>query len=83
MMTWFIDVFKVIITQSDDFSHHQHTFLGGWIDRHLMDNAPNRNEVLMSTLLTIFDKCKSLQYTGKIFFSFFFIKLAKKKKKNS
>ncbi|XP_014204492.1 protein MMS22-like [Copidosoma floridanum] len=63
MMTWFIDVLRIILTQSEDFSRSEHVFLDGWIDRYLAESAPNRVGVLTSTLLMVFDKCKSFQNT--------------------
>ena len=61
MMTWFIDVFRIIVTTSEDFGHYEHAFLGGWIDRYFLECGPNKVGVLTSTLLKIFEKCSDPQ----------------------
>ncbi|XP_011498574.1 PREDICTED: protein MMS22-like [Ceratosolen solmsi marchali] len=64
MMMWFIDVLRIILTQSDDFGRSEHAFLGGWIDRYLLECSPNRVTILTSVLLQVFDKCNDLQTTN-------------------
>ncbi|KAJ8680183.1 hypothetical protein QAD02_015970 [Eretmocerus hayati] len=61
MMTWFIDVFRLIMMHSDDFNCEEHTFIGGWIDRYLKECPLNRTNVLTTSLLEIFDKCSQLR----------------------
>lgn len=63
MMTWYIDVIKVIFTESEkkqikDFNRNEYKFLGGWIDRYLLENASDK--ILTSTMLHIFKKCNEL-----------------------
>ncbi|OXU29027.1 hypothetical protein TSAR_005155 [Trichomalopsis sarcophagae] len=60
MMVWFIDVLRITLMQSEDFGRHEHAFLGGWIDRYLLESAPNKVGVLTSTLLKVFEKCNDL-----------------------
>lgn len=61
MMVWFIDVLRITLMQSEDFGRNEHAFLGGWIDRYLLESAPNKVGVLTSTLLKVFEKCNDLQ----------------------
>lgn len=58
MMSWYIDVIQILLLQSKDFSKNEHKFLGGWIDRYLLESADNA--VLTSTLLQVFKKCNQL-----------------------
>ena len=73
MMTWFIDVLRIILIHSDDFGRNEHTFLGGWIDRYLLESAPNKVGVLTSTLLKVFEKCNALQNSNTIGITHFYI----------
>ena len=66
MMTWYIDVLRIILTNCENFDRHEHGFLGGWIDRYLQDSAPNRVGILTGTLLKVFEKCNYLQRTSSV-----------------
>jgi hypothetical protein len=64
MMMWFIDVLRIILTQCDDFERCEHAFLGGWIDRYLLECTPNKTTILTSVLLKVFERCSEPQSTN-------------------
>ena len=70
MMSHFIDVFKIIMTECKNYANYQHLFFGGWIDRYLMDFPLKKTIVLACTLINVFEKCNQLteDLSGKVFF---------------
>lgn len=69
MMFYFIDVFKIIMTECTNFTNYQHLFFGGWIDRYLIDYPFKKTVVLVCTLIDVFEKCNQLtaDLSGNVF----------------
>ncbi|XP_020281370.1 protein MMS22-like isoform X2 [Pseudomyrmex gracilis] len=61
MMTNFIDVLNMILSSNEKLDLGEYTFIGGWIDRYLLECPKNRIAFLLSMLANVFEKCIVLQ----------------------
>lgn len=60
-MTSFVDVLNTILSNNDKMDLGEHHFIGGWIDRYLLECPKNRIGFLLEMLANVFDKCIILQ----------------------
>ncbi|XP_029176045.1 protein MMS22-like isoform X2 [Nylanderia fulva] len=61
MMTSFVEVLNTILSNNDKMDLGEHHFIGGWIDRYLLECPKNRIGFLLEMLANVFDKCIILQ----------------------
>lgn len=61
MMTNYVDVLNTILSSSEKIDLEEHNFIGGWIDRYLLECPRNRIGFLLEMLANIFEKCVILQ----------------------
>lgn len=61
MMTSFVDVLNTILSNNDKMDLGEHYFIGGWIDRYLLECPKNRIGFLLEMLANVFNKCIILQ----------------------
>ncbi|XP_032672061.1 protein MMS22-like [Odontomachus brunneus] len=61
MMTNFVDVLNKILSGNEKMDLGEHNFIGGWIDRYLLECPKNRIAVLLEMLANVFEKCVILQ----------------------
>lgn len=63
-MTSFVEVLNTILSNNDKMDLGEHLFIGGWIDRYLLECSKNRIGFLLEMLANVFDKCIILQISG-------------------
>lgn len=61
MMTNFVDVLNKILSGNEQMDLGEHNFIGGWIDRYLLECPKNRIATLLEMLANVFEKCVILQ----------------------
>ncbi|EFN83552.1 Uncharacterized protein C6orf167 [Harpegnathos saltator] len=64
MMTNFVDVLNKILTDNEKMDLGEHHFVGGWIDRYLLECPKNRISTLLVMLVNVFEMCVTLQVCG-------------------
>ncbi|XP_014477165.1 PREDICTED: protein MMS22-like isoform X2 [Dinoponera quadriceps] len=57
MMTNFVDVLNKILSGNEKMDLGEHHFIGGWIDRYLLECPKNRIAALLGMLANVFEKC--------------------------
>jgi len=61
MMTNFVDVLNMILSNNEKMDLGEFNFIGGWIDRYLLECPKNRIASLLEMLANVFEKCIVLQ----------------------
>ncbi|TGZ50279.1 Uncharacterized protein DBV15_02129 [Temnothorax longispinosus] len=61
MMTNFVDVLNTILSGNEKMDLEEFNFIGGWIDRYLLECPKNRIAFLLEMLANVFEKCIVLQ----------------------
>jgi len=61
MMTNFVDVLNMILSNNEKMDIGEFNFIGGWIDRYLLECPKNRIASLLEMLANVFEKCIVLQ----------------------
>lgn len=61
MMTSFVDVLITILSSNEKMDLEEFNFIGGWIDRYLLECPKNRITPLLEMLVNVFEKCIVLQ----------------------
>jgi len=61
MMTNFVDVLNMILSNNEKLDLGEFNFIGGWIDRYLLECPKNRIASLLEMLANVFEKCIVLQ----------------------
>ncbi|XP_012220703.1 protein MMS22-like isoform X2 [Linepithema humile] len=61
MMTNFVDVLNTVLSASEKIDLGEYNFIGGWIDRYLLECPKNRIGFLLEMLANVLDKCVILQ----------------------
>lgn len=61
MMTNFVDVLNIILSSNEKMNLGEFNFIGGWIDRYLLECPKNRITPLLEMLVEVFEKCIVLQ----------------------
>ncbi|KAK2579413.1 hypothetical protein KPH14_003271 [Odynerus spinipes] len=61
MMINFVDVLNIIFSSDTKLELGEYLFIGGWIDRYLLECPKNRVHFTMQILISIFDKCNNLK----------------------
>ncbi|XP_011860729.1 PREDICTED: protein MMS22-like isoform X2 [Vollenhovia emeryi] len=57
MMTSFVDVLNTILSGNEKMDLEEFNFIGGWIDRYLLECPKNRIAFLLEMLANVFEKC--------------------------
>lgn len=61
MMTGFVDVLNIILSKNEKMDLEEFNFVGGWVDRYLLECPKNRIASLLEMLANVFEKCIVLQ----------------------
>jgi len=61
MMMNFVDTLNIILSGNEKMDLGEYHFIGGWIDRYLLECPKNRISSLLEMLANVFEKCISLQ----------------------
>lgn len=65
MMINFVDVLNTILSGNEKMDLGEFNFIGGWIDRYLLECPKNRITSLLEMLANVFEKCIALQVSCK------------------
>ncbi|KAL0103091.1 hypothetical protein PUN28_017435 [Cardiocondyla obscurior] len=61
MMTNFVDVLNTILCSNEKMDLEEFNFIGGWINRYLLECPRNRISSLLEMIANVFEKCIVLQ----------------------
>ncbi|XP_046814404.1 protein MMS22-like isoform X2 [Vespa crabro] len=61
MMINFVDILDIIFSSDTTLELGEHLFIGGWIDRYLLECSKNRVHSVIKILICIFKKCNYLK----------------------
>jgi len=61
MMINFVDVLNTILAGNEKMDLGEFNFIGGWIDRYLLECQKNRIGSLLEMIANVFEKCIILQ----------------------
>ncbi|XP_043496827.1 protein MMS22-like isoform X1 [Polistes fuscatus] len=61
MMINFVDILNIIFSSDTKLELGEHLFIGGWIDRYLLECSRYRVHSVIKILICIFDKCNYLK----------------------
>ncbi|EZA59634.1 Protein MMS22-like protein [Ooceraea biroi] len=64
MMMNFVDTLNTILSGNQKMDLGEYHFIGGWIDRYLLECPKNRIASLLGMLANVFEKCISLQVSS-------------------
>lgn len=60
MMMNFVDTLNIVLSGNEKMDLGEYHFIGGWIDRYLLECPKNRIASLLGMLANVFEKCIGL-----------------------